>query len=69
MEFRLIEKGKRLVRINGYTFGFHEHLKDNVERWNFTVRSCNSVIKLMSNAPICGPTLHNHDSTDCAIQN
>jgi hypothetical protein len=60
-EVMFSEKNKKLITVDGFKFGFHKLLRDEVERWTCAKRACKSFLKLDSSGFIIERNLnHNH---------
>ncbi|KAK7576516.1 hypothetical protein V9T40_012802 [Parthenolecanium corni] len=65
MEFLKSEKGKPLIFFEQFTYRYHKTLKDGVQRWPCSVKTCKCHLKLSSsNILIEKQGNHNHEKCD-----
>uniref|UniRef100_A0A6P7FZ95 Uncharacterized protein LOC114332271 n=1 Tax=Diabrotica virgifera virgifera TaxID=50390 RepID=A0A6P7FZ95_DIAVI len=69
---RVSQKGKTLLSIDGFTFGFQKMLaKDTVKRWTCTKKTCKSFVKTQGceNTIIESILDHNHEKLSAEVYN
>jgi len=70
MEFVNSEKSKPIILYEGYKFRFHKTLKNDVQRWPCSVKSCKCFLKLSPlNKIVDSNTNHNHNKNDEKVLN
>ena len=61
------KRGKQLRVVDGYKFRWHKNLKDEVERWLCTNKSCTAFIKFSACREISSNLNHNHSRDSCSL--
>jgi hypothetical protein len=45
MSITLSEKGKTVLMVNGYKYGFHKNLANEIKRWTCNKKICKAYLK------------------------
>lgn len=61
MEFVNSEKGKKLLLLEKYKFGFQKTLSGDIQRWTCTKRKCTAYMKLHNDSIVQQQINHNHE--------